>query len=122
MSKDPICSEVFNELALHPVLYPEEGRVGFCLLLENEMAGELSVLTGAWQLPHSCSGAGGEKRVLVNTPQRKTYLCLHAWCCWWDGETTQCLPSASRPPRSPSVALCSLEALLAPVTRGAARA
>lgn len=75
MSKDPICSEVFNEPALHPVLYPEEGRVGFCLLLENEMAGELSVLTGAWQLPHSCSGAGGRRGCWL-TPRRGKPICV----------------------------------------------
>lgn len=59
--------------ASHPILYPEEDRVRFCLLLENQMTGKVPVMIGGWERSHSCSRAG-EKRVLANTQQRKTYF------------------------------------------------
>lgn len=68
-----------------------------------------------WQEPGSCvipSQGLEEKRVLANTQQRKTYLCLHTWHHQWDGSMAWC-PWA---PRSLSVALCYPEMLLAWVT------
>jgi len=60
VAKDLILKKVFNVCAWHSILYPEEGRVRFCLLLEYQMAGKVSVMIGGGEPSHSCSRVGGK--------------------------------------------------------------
>lgn len=94
---------------LHPILYPEEGRVRFCLLLENWMAGKAicdQKRLGAVSFLHKGWGRKG----CWPTPSRGKPVSAHltpparVWGVW---------PSASERPRSFSAALCYLKAPLA---------
>lgn len=67
VAKDLILNKVFN------VCVHYTGKVSLCLLPENQVAGEVSVVPGSCAIPSQ----GLEKRVLATSQQRKPYLCLH---------------------------------------------